>query len=271
MSQSHLCDPNAPRYSVVYDPEQVIQFLNQFIPSADTPHLCIVLNLFSRRKYAPEMKNAEHILQRICVNGGKSAEDAVRKLIRLHSPIGTFVEFDPAQPNGVPIAIPNESLALYASLDIKDSAKAVGKVLTDTLASFTEGAKRRFPLTSLEYEIANTNAVSMNNNLIQIDFDTKDHDQVQRSIEVFRKVGVLQNIVCAVETKNGYHIVYRNDRDKIDGKTLHEYRNSTNMTTTTRTLQKLDAPIFSFTRHPIIVVPGTLQGGFKVKFTNIFQ
>ena len=106
--------------------------------------------------------------------------------------------------------------------------------------------------------------------LVQIDFDTKDIKEVENAKKVFEKVGILKRLVCVVETKNGYHIVYQNSRTEIDGKILHEYRLSTKMITTTRTNKKLEAPVFSITHEPLVVIPGTYQGGFKVRFSSAF-
>jgi hypothetical protein len=105
---------------------------------------------------------------------------------------------------------------------------------------------------------------------MQIDLDTKDHSELEKTKNLLRETGVLQHIVCAVETKNGYHIVYTKEKG-IDHKKLYEYKKSTAIKKPNVQGKLTTDYIFSITNQPLIIIPGTIQGTFKAKFTDIFE
>ena len=114
---------------------------------------------------------------------------------------------------------------------------------------------------------ANGNA---NGKLMQIDLDTKDPIKLQETRVILQKTGVLERIIFTVETKNGYHIIYKKS-DAIDNKALHEHKLSTTVKKTARNGDTTIDYLFSITNQPLVVVPGTYQGGFQARFANVFN
>lgn len=257
-------------HEIVYDKEQVEKFLELFPLPDNDPYLCMECVLFARKKYCQDLTKDEHILERVFLVGNKPIKDQVRKLMKLHVPLGCYISSN--ERKGVSIVIPNDALALYISPKWKDSLSAMGKLVQHHIQSVHKfDEKKRNPLHHFKSLIGCTNFESSRvRKLIQIDFDTKEEHWIQKSREMFQKTNVTKHIVCEVETKNGFHIIYENSKE-IDGKTLHIFQKSHTMDTLSANLNPIRSPIFTLSHQVLVVLPGTYQGGFCVKFSNQFH
>lgn len=125
----------------------------------------------------------------------------------------------------------------------------------------------------------------------QIDVDSKDPEFLKTFKQVLVDTRVSQTVVCVVETKNGFHIVFRKSKT-CDLKTLHEYRSTTAPFAPKKAQTTVEgsadiAPIannakkgkkpngeieyaFTMTNEPLVIVPGTYQGGFEAKLCKDF-
>lgn len=251
-------------HQIIYDIEMVKHFLEMFPLPKDNPHLCMCVNLFARKKYYSPLTKSEHLLSRIHLYG--PLDENIRKILKVNVPIGCYISSN--QRTNESVIIPDEALGLYINLRLKDSLAALGQLVSFSLGP---NEKNRNPISHFNELVGKTDYQSKNNRkLIQIDFDTKDENLIQKSRELFRKTNILQNIVCEVETKNGFHIVYENNKE-IDGKTLHEFQKENIIDVVNGSGNCIKAPFFTLTHQPHIVIPGSYQGGFKVKFSQRFS
>ena len=250
-------------YEIIHDPSQVIEFLKIFIP--ENVHNVMEISLFSRRKYCSRLSKSEYILHRVLIDGTNEdktspnyTQSALRKLYRLHVPVGSFVD-----DNG---AIPQESLALYALLTPKSPLRAMSKVLTKCLDDVMNGNPVPRPHKKLIAEISRTDAVGQQQYSV-IDLDSKDENNVETTKEVIKKANLIPYIKLCTETKNGYHIIFEKN-SKIDRKMLYEFKKDTMFYKKNRENQNAKDYWFSISGSAITVVPGTYQGGFKTKLCN---
>lgn len=102
----------------MYDTEQVKNFLKLFIPDDKRPELCISLMLFARRKYHSDLAKSEYTLNRTFITGGTPLDTAIRKIWKLHVPVGCYKD-------SKDMVIPNNALCIYAILRPKNMLKAL--------------------------------------------------------------------------------------------------------------------------------------------------
>lgn len=241
-------------YQIIYDPVQVLDFLRKFIPDDET--LSISFKIFARRKYNSALPDSEYILNRTFIPGGTSAESAMRKLWRQHVPVGSYVDKND-------VAIPPDSMCAYAVLKPKNPLRALSSTMKQCMDDVCEGKRTRNP-----YGLLNTIMAKPESDAIggpkytQIDLDTKDPEHIRVTCEVLDSTGVSDAIVSITETHGGYHIVYIKSKT-IDSHRLHEFKLTTVFEKTSNDGKIVKDYWFSQTNQPLVVIPGTIQGGFK--------
>jgi len=121
-------------YQIIYDQEQVVAFLNKYIPDEETRG--ISFTIFARRKYNSSLPDSEYILNRTFIAGGTTGQSAARKLMRQHVPIGSYVDKNEK-------AIPADSMCVYAVLKPKDPLRALSITMKKCLDDVCDGKKTR--------------------------------------------------------------------------------------------------------------------------------
>lgn len=247
-------------YQVIYDSEQINQFAELFLPTKD--HLVINLSLVARKKYAPELPDQVYILQRVIVGSEQDREKAKnnlhRHVMRLETPIGSYVDKNEK-------AIPNEALALYAFIDPKDTVKVLSATLNECVEKISNGEKLPNAFNLYKDHLNKSKSPTTAEQYRQIDLDTKEPDRVEAVKVLLDKTGV--QVLIAVETKGGYHLVYKHDR-AINNKVLYDFKERTKFEKVDREGKKVKDYWFSITSTPMVIVPGTYQGGFKTRMVK---
>lgn len=167
-----------------------------------------------------------------------------------------------------PPEISQQSLCVYAMLRPKSMLKPLAKILTSCMDSLSSG-EQVHPnlLSSYQVEIGRSGYTESGSKepLRQIDVDSKDPSFLVEFKKVLQETKVSETIVCIVETKNGFHIVFRKSANS-DMKRLHEYRLSTSAADDKSQKKNLEQTCsFTMTNEPLVIVPGTYQGGFKAR------
>ncbi len=247
-------------YKLIHDPEQIKQFGKLFLPTEN--RLVINLSLVARKKYAPELPDLVYILQRVIVGGDADREKAAnhlsRYVMRLETPIGSYID-----KNDQPI--PNEALALYAFIDPKDTVKALSATLHECVEKISNGESVPNAFNLYKDQINKSKSPTTGKQYRQIDLDTKDPDQIETVKAVLEKTGV--KVLMAIETRGGYHLIYEHDR-AINNKALYEFKETTKFEKLDRNGKPTKDHWFSIPSSPMVIVPGTYQGGFKTSIVN---
>ena len=238
-------------YTFIHDPEQVKHFLAKFLPQKS--NLAIQIQLVARRKYDPRLSQRTTIVNRVTISGGISVDQAYRKVMRMQVPVGSFLVRD--------LVPSRDAFVLYAMISPKDTVKAMVKVLTHCVDDLQADRPQICPPSAYQTVIGKTDAVGFPK-MQMIDLDSKDPEVVKQSLDVLKRAGV--KIEYAIETKNGYHIVYHHD-DQINRKMLYEYKISTKFKKELPDGRTQDDYVFSIAGCDMVVIPGTYQGGFEAK------
>ena len=242
-------------YKLIHDCEQIKRFDELFLPNEN--HLAINLSLVARKKYAPDLPDSVYILSRVIVGGdqnrNKAAAHLHRYILRLETPYGSYVD-----KNDQPIS--NDALALYAFIDPKDTVKALSATLNECVEKMSNGESVPNAFNLYKDQINKSKAPPTAEQYRQIDLDTKDSKHIETVKELLVKTGV--KVLMAVETRGGYHLVYKPDRS-INNKLLYEFKETTKFETLDRNGKPVKDHWFSITNSPMVIVPGTYQGGFK--------
>ena len=264
-------------YQIVYDYKQVYEFAKRFLPSKSTQ--VMNLTLFARRKYDSNIPKATIKLKQMFLCGcerddsntifrDQKCQKLVIELYRLHCPIGSF------NINSTEV-ISNDALVVYAHLIPKNPIKALNKTLTQCIDTIFEESddnkKLRNVLSFLHDEIGRTNSrIDKNEKLTHIDLDTKDPGKIIKVRTILEEANITPFIRMCVETRSGYHIIYnsRPVENCINHKMIYDFKNKTKIINKNVLGEDVVDYWFSITNTPYVAIPGTIQGGFKVKFCD---
>lgn len=109
---------------------------------------------------------------------------------------------------------------------------------------------------------------SADGKFIQIDLDTKSSDKLDMTRKVLNESDARKHIVSVTETRGGFHIVYRKDKT-INHKMLYEFKQQTTFQKPAHDGRMVSDHWFSQTNQPLVIVPGTYQGGYKAKWIPV--
>jgi hypothetical protein len=258
-----LDDRNKSHFEVVWDKEQVMKFAEFVLSMLKNTNSYLCLFLFSRVKYDPSIKKGDGVLKRIFIDEHKTANDFYRELLKLHVPKEAY---DPP--------VSQQSLCIYAWLRPSDPLRPMCKVFNECIDAVS--MKRDLPkklISRYHEEIGKTayalpaDAVSMN--LVQLDIDSKDPVFIDKLKSCLKEANVLQEIKIAVETKNGYHVVFQRTKE-CDLSMLYNFKMDHKVTKKSRDGKDVTDFLFDWKKQPQVIIPGTYQGGFQARFTNVF-
>lgn len=220
--------------SVVWDYEQVQRFVALF--GADLgPHQALVVNLLARRKYNAALPKDRVTLDRAVINRGQGPE----RLLRWRAD---------AFPAG---------LCVYMNPNPVNVTTALAKTLWECQVDATR----------LVYKTMMANvARAHDTQLAHLDVDTKEPARLRAVAAALADTGVQPLVRCTIETANGYHVVYRHDKAAIKHAALHAFQQSTAFTKPNVRGAAVEDHWFSVCRGGLVAVPGTLQGGHRVRF-----
>jgi hypothetical protein len=219
-------------YNLVYDEEQIKEFARLIDTENTYQQLCIV----ARPKYHAGVKN-RHMSPKMFF--GYTPEMYVDMVRKYELPVGSYKD------KGV--SFPDDCLVIYGTTNSRNGRQAARKFIDEVLnASLGGGDEHVFTHLSstLDSAIASSKAKTK---LVTIDIDSKDEwPEVKEFLEE-KKV----KPKAIVETRGGYHVMLdADDLPALKGE-LHKKFNS---------------------KHTIgdmfCAVPGTIQGGFPVKFVR---
>lgn len=232
--------------SIIYDYDQIKKFGEMFLQPNESETQLILL--FARRKYFPLPKNRIFI-RRSLFNG--SVNDfliALKEYETRHL----------YEREG--LVLPNESLVLYFLLNTRNKLDGIMKFResTDEAIQKCIESKTIFKQgTSLKSCIHKAKSIKK---YVELDIDTKDPEKIEK---IFKFVYSNVKPVCCIETHGGYHIILTHmTRD------IYEFCNQPEFKYDEANINKklISKKYIDIRRDPQPPIPGTLQGGFQVKF-----
>lgn len=232
-------------YQIIKDEKILLDFIDWLpeLKENETYYVC----LFARSKYTkdtegkngiPHIKSDKSQLKRFTSN----KENLLRKIKQLECPIGSYMQRD--------LIIPQESLALYITVNPRDMYKAIyGSVrhLTTCLQNTNRNVN---PHQEVMSEIQRSKSRTC---YVDFDLDNKTLDP-QAQLDVIYDTDIVNlSAVTLLETRGGYHILV--DPSKVEDRYKKFWH---------QRLSKLEG--IDQTGDQMIPVPGCTQGNFTPKF-----
>jgi hypothetical protein len=260
--------PNEPivaeRYELIHDLDQIRKFERMFYaPSTDST---FVIYLAARKKYDPRMRKSTG---RSCFCRKKlhyvNPYSPARLEYDVQSymvPMGTYRISLRGEGDEVEEEIRTESMAVYASLNPRDTAKAAAELFNTMSTQLTQLTVQASGSGDM-HTFARKAARHMNHlckygtrNFIGIDLDTKDQETVS---QVIADLKARVTIHAVIETRGGYHIILaKSELDKasqVDKQFIY-------------TVLKERAGVDKVSNDLFSPIPGTYQGGHRVRFVD---
>jgi len=243
MSWKTLSEKVKENMSLVWNRQLIKKFADEVLVDLEGDEVYSVV-LVARKKYCSRLARSQEMLDMLVV---KRKEDFVRKVCRfLRIEEGDYIDFKTGEP------IPLESMACYVDIYPKSCIKAgleLNKLFLNWLVE--RGNNPEFDdkvFTKLNTKLfASIHKSNSRKPHKIVDIDTKDFD--------FSTLP--RSRAWITETRGGYHVIYLTpDSDTI--KELVDFRKSS-------------PESVEFAWHQgQTVIPGTLQGGFKVRLYDLW-
>lgn len=271
-------------YKIVYDKAEVIKFFNLFFSDLnEDPMFVQFLYLASRRKYDTEMKLHEGTCFERKIVKYADADYFYRLIKGYEVPLGTYTQRD-----GTPVS--QKALVLYCTLNPRSMLKGwfalsskMGKQIENyvknparSASAPRSGAEEKVKFfKNLNSELKSCVHASVGEKrYVEIDVDTKEPEMLGKVISFLSAEHFLEDIMATIETRGGYHIIFKNDQlgKEKKSKLWKEFKKDEysfqGYDVNGKPIKKWYAEIRSDAIEP---VPGTIQGGFEVKFVDILS
>ena len=235
-------------YQIITDKDALLSFI-EWLPELE-PHETFYLCLFARSKYAKgiaHIKSDKAQLKRFTSNKSRLYE----KIWQLETPIGSYTT--KGVGTSVPVVVPQESLALYITINPRSFIKATRNGLTKLLDLALQPYNGYHPYQEVMSEVQKAKSKTR---FISFDFDIQK-DQVYTVYEQVFEV-VNKEALTVVETRGGYHFIVE---PKLVDKSL-----SSNWYQNMRTILFKHSDDHDNAGDIMLPVPGVYQGGFTPKF-----
>lgn len=217
-------------YKIIANEDRLREFI-EWLPDLEYDEMYYV-SLFARNKYTDVNLGADkQQLKRFTSN----KEWLFQKIKQLESPIGAYLK------KGEPI--PQESLAVYISVNPRSMTKATSKSLIEFAKLITNPYNGYNPHQIVLSSIQTSPSRKL---YFDIDFDNVDFDKTRQEVEKMINV----DCITWLKTRGGFHLLIETDKINKD------YRKSWYKSITS--LEGVDHD----KGDKLIPIPGCYQGGF---------
>jgi len=217
-------------YSLVVDPSAVQEFAKRFLNHEGSN----LLYLAGRRKYDPEMGN-NGCLKRVPV----TEQSLLCNIYHYEVPLGTLYNQTTKR------SLSQKSLSVYCSVNERDVKGAIKKMCIECLKDAFDNT-----YSLKKAKIQHHLQVCAKKRYVTLDLDDKKQGE-----QVYTLLKQHISEFVAIETHGGYHFIFERALLKTRDKQGSIYKALTSI----KGVDKLDNDGYS-------PVPGTLQGGFAVRF-----
>lgn len=227
--------------SLIYDESEIMMFVSEVLKPLEDDEIYILL-LNTRKKYCPvELSRSEEVLGREIIRDN-DINKILRKIKKISCSTGIYADRNTLKD------VPLGCMALYILLDPRSTLKGYGEFVSDInkwiYEGFTGKSKNLELYRRMDIKLFSAIHKNRSRRLYSIvDIDKKDEAILDKI------TGLLEgHIKWITETHGGYHVI--SDRCYDTGKIIYE--------------QIVGMKYVDVLKEPMTVIPGTLQGGFKV-------
>lgn len=250
-------------YRLVWSEDEIRRFYELLIePSVNTQNQSFIIIPIARRKYWEPLSVSQMTLNSKPIYTYQlTFKQFLNTLLKYQVAEGLYLDKDEKQ-------IPTEAIAMYITANPMNEIKTMFQMITD----FNQVLQKHLTTTNnkdvedskdnnepsqqmFEWEGMNRYKSTLHQNahvnVIKIDVDTKDPTLIQKLDQLLDEESITP---MKVETRGGYHyLINRVDQSEKLWKFAKTKENSSWMT---------------MEKNGLIAIPGTIQGGYNVKFVE---
>lgn len=233
-------------YQIITDKDALLSFI-EWLPELEH-HETFYLCLFARSKYCKEVahiKSDKAQLKRFTSN----KERLFNKILQLECPVGAYTT---KEVGGGQIAVPQEALALYITINPRSFIKATSAGLRKLLDLVLQPYNGFHPYQEVLSEVQKAQS---RKEFVTFDFDMKKSDS--EFLFTYLKANLPYEAYDVVETRGGYHLLVK--PSLADKNSKMWYQNIALLLSQISDDKNNKGDI-------MLPVPGTYQGGFTPKF-----
>jgi len=237
--------------TLLYDENEVIKFLESTIPKLEDDEV-LMLGLAVRGKYCSDIEKSGTIINSLFIKND-NVDDIFMKIRRL-----SYVE-KCYRSKKTGNYIDPKCMAMYIDLQPRSVINGMNKFIKSYIDKLNEKVLNinAFDNTDIKKFISwikmrSAIAKSISRNVYcDIDIDIKDYELLRKIVSFIRDIDPISSVnMKIIETKNGFHVIVPNDKKIVsEVYRLHMYFEGVEI----------------HNKQCQIPIPGTYQGGFKVK------
>jgi len=231
--------------TLIYDKRLIKEWIDEVVPEPEGDEVFIAI-LCARKKYSPAISRSEEMLDKVILKGDKSA--IYRRLCKfLRVEEGDYIDFNSKK------SIPLDAMVVYFDLYPKSTLKAISpwfKTINQWLYDAINNPEfNRATFRKIDTKLFSAIAKSNSRKPVRVvDIDNKD--------KIYDVLPLVPEPEWITETRGGWHLIYQvTDKNRLKelGKIYHEL------------VSKEFKGVIEIQWHQAqTVIPGTMQGGFKV-------
>lgn len=227
---------------LLVDIAEAKEFVERILNRLEDDEVYILL-LNTRKKYCPmELSRSEEVLERRLIRNNDT-EETLKKIRKISMTKGIYVDRNTLKE------VPPHCMSLYVLLDPRSTLKGYGEFISDInkwiYESFVGESKNLELYRRIDIKLFSTIHKNRSRPLYRVvDIDKKDEAILDKITGL-----LLGNITWVSETHGGYHIIV--NKNDITGMIIYE--------------NIVGMEYVEVLKDPMTPLPGTIQGGFKVK------
>lgn len=255
--------------------------LQQF---TDQDYLTFIIIPIARRKYWQELSCSQFSINTKLFSSKKDENMFVREIKKYQIEEGLYVDGE--------TPIPASAMALYITADPMNEIQAyfsfqqkVGQRIEKIICKKeTKNNKDNDPPMNMVSIYKSCLHTSPEKTFRKLDVDTKEHHLILKLRATLDELGIRPHLV--VESRSGYHVVLHNERsfepatpidnhqdnkdnqNNQNNKDNKDKNNKDNMNKSLYAFAQANKDWVTIENNPLIVIPGTYQGGFLTKLVD---
>lgn len=227
---------------LIYDINELKDFVERMFTNLEDDEVYILL-LYARKKYCPvELSKSEEVLGRELIRNN-NVDMILRKIRKISCVGGIYTDSNTLKD------VPVHCMAVYCLIDPRSTLKGYGEFVEDINKMIYDSFKGESKNLELyrRIDVKLFSAIHKNRSrrlYIIVDIDKKDETILDKVIDLLKGY-----IAWVSETHGGFHVIVNKEYDV--GEIIYT--------------QIANMEYVEILKEPTTPLPGTLQGGFKVK------
>jgi hypothetical protein len=236
-------------YQFIVDEVEVRKFYKHHLSKyADSKYLSFIIIPIARRKYWDKLSVSQFTVNTKLQSTREDEDNFVQEIRKYEVKEGLYND------NGVPI--PRDAFGFYITANPMNELKGYF-LFQKEINGYIEQMVSRNEVPHFKMMSVYKSCLHKcpENDYVKLDVDTKDYEHIDELKQLFKKHGIVPHLV--IESRGGYHVVLEKKKLGKEHKTLYDFCTANETWVTVE-------------KNPLLVIPGTAQGGFVPRIIEKF-